>query len=42
VITVIVFFAFSILYLGEKIRWNHALGLTLIALGAISVFYKAS
>ncbi len=38
VITLVVFAAFSILYLGEAIRWNHAVGFTFITLGAFFVF----
>lgn len=38
VITLIVFAVFSIFYLGEAIRWNHAVGFALIALGAGFVF----
>ncbi len=38
VITLGVFAAFSVLYLGEPLRWNVALGFGLIALGAGFVF----
>jgi hypothetical protein len=38
VITLIVFAAFSILYLKEPITWNYAVGFTFIALGAFFVF----
>ena len=38
VITLSVFAVFSIFYLGEAIRWNHAVGFALIALGAGFVF----
>ncbi len=38
VITLTVFMAFSILYLGEKPTLNHLLGFALIALGAAVVF----
>ncbi len=38
VITLIVFAAFSVLYLKEPITWNHLIGFTLIALGALFVF----
>ena len=38
VITLTVFMAFSILYLGEKSTLNHLLGFALIALGAAVVF----
>jgi uncharacterized protein (DUF486 family) len=40
VITMLVFIAFSIIFLGEPIRWNHCLGLGLIVVGASVVFYK--
>ncbi len=38
VITLSVFVIFSVFYLGEAIRWNHAVGFALIALGAGFVF----
>jgi uncharacterized protein (DUF486 family) len=38
VITLIVFAAFSILYLKEALTWNHAIGFALIAAGAFFVF----
>jgi uncharacterized protein (DUF486 family) len=40
VITLIVFSVFSVLYLGEKIAWNHLVGFALIAGGAYFVFHK--
>jgi uncharacterized protein len=40
VITLLVFAAFSFLYLKEPLGWNHALGFSLIALGAYFVFQK--
>jgi uncharacterized protein (DUF486 family) len=40
VITLAVFAGFSVLYLGEKIGWNHGVGFALIALGAFFVFQK--
>jgi uncharacterized protein (DUF486 family) len=40
VITLIVFVAFSSLYLGEAIRWNHIVGFAFIAAGAFFVFQK--
>jgi hypothetical protein len=40
VITLCVFAGFSVLWLGEPPRWNHAAGLTLIVAGAGLVFYK--
>jgi uncharacterized protein len=38
VITLCVFAGFSVLYLGEKITINHAVGFALICLGAFFVF----
>ncbi len=38
VITLMVFAVFSVTYLGEALRWNHAVGFGLIALGAAFVF----
>jgi uncharacterized protein (DUF486 family) len=38
VITLSVFMVFSVTYLGEAIRWNHAVGFAFIALGAAFVF----
>jgi hypothetical protein len=40
VITLLVFSAFSIWYLGEKFKWNYAAGFACIALGAIFVFHN--
>jgi uncharacterized protein len=40
VVTLIVFAAFSLLYLKEPLGWNHAIGFSLIALGAFFVFQK--
>ncbi len=42
VITLVVFAAFSILYLREPLGWNHALGFAFIALGAGLIFHKWS
>lgn len=38
VITLIVFAVFSVLYLGEQLTLNHAIGFALICLGAFFVF----
>ena len=38
VITLLVFAAFSVLYLKESLTWNHAIGFGLIALGAFFIF----
>jgi uncharacterized protein (DUF486 family) len=40
VITLVVFAGFSALYLHEPLGWNHAIGFTLIALGAFFVFQR--
>jgi uncharacterized protein (DUF486 family) len=40
VITLIVFAAFSVLYLKEPLGWNHLAGFALIAAGAFLVFHK--
>lgn len=40
VITLMVFAAVSVLYLGETLSWNHAIGFALIAGGAAVVFLK--
>jgi uncharacterized protein (DUF486 family) len=42
VITLAVFSAFSILYLGQKITHNHLIGFGFIALGAFFVFQSPS
>jgi uncharacterized protein (DUF486 family) len=38
VITLVVFAGFSVLYMNEALRWNHAVGFALIAAGALFVF----
>ena len=38
VITLGVFALFSVVYMGESLRWNHAVGFLFIALGAAFVF----
>jgi hypothetical protein len=38
VITLVVFAAFSVLWLGEKLTVNHAVGFAFIALGAWFIF----
>jgi len=40
VITLLVFAGFSVLYLKEPFGWNHAVGFSLIALGAFFIFQK--
>lgn len=40
VITLVVFALFSVWYLGEPLRWNHAVGFALIVSGAFFVFHK--
>ncbi|MDP1872605.1 DMT family protein [Phenylobacterium sp.] len=38
VITLAVFAVFSVMYLGERFTWNHAVGFGLIAAGALFIF----
>ena len=38
VITLLVFAAFSVLYLKEPLTWNYAVGFALVAAGAFFVF----
>ncbi len=40
VITLVVFAAFSVLYLKEEFRWNYAVGFLFIAIGSFFVFKK--
>ena len=40
VITLVVFAAFSVLYLREPLGWNHAVGFAMIAGGAFMVFQR--
>lgn len=40
IITLVVFVGFSVLYLGEPIRWNHAVGFTLMVAAAFFIFKK--
>lgn len=40
IITLIVFVAFSVLYLREAIKWNHIVGFGFIVLAAIFIFRK--
>jgi uncharacterized protein len=40
VITLLVFAAFSVLYLKEPLSWNHLVGFGFIALGAFFIFHK--
>ncbi|MCB2110224.1 MAG: DMT family protein [Defluviimonas sp.] len=40
VITLSVFAVFSVTYLGEPLRWNHALGFAFIATGAFFIFHR--
>jgi uncharacterized protein (DUF486 family) len=40
VITLIVFAAFSVLYLKEPFTWNYAVGFVFIAVGAFFIFQK--
>ncbi|MGC4094418.1 MAG: DMT family protein [Polyangiaceae bacterium] len=38
VITLLIFCVFSVLYLGETLRWNHLVGFGFVAIGALFVF----
>jgi hypothetical protein len=38
IVTLSVFMAFSVLYLGEPVRWNYLLGFALIVLAAFVIF----
>jgi hypothetical protein len=40
IVTLIVFAGFSILYLGERLAWNHAVGFACLVAAAFFVFYK--
>jgi hypothetical protein len=40
VITLVVFIVFSVLWLGEPVKWNHLVGFALIAGGAFFVFLR--
>jgi uncharacterized protein (DUF486 family) len=40
IVTLLVFAAFSTLYLKEPLQWNHAIGFALIAGGAYFIFHK--
>ena len=40
IITLIVFAGFSVLYLGEGIRWNHLVGFGFLVLAAFFIFQK--
>jgi uncharacterized protein len=40
IITLVVFSVFSILYLGEHLKWNHAVGFVLLVAAAAFLFRK--
>ena len=40
IITLLVFAGFSVLYLGEKFRWNYAVGFALIVAASVFIFKK--
>lgn len=40
IITLIVFAVFSVAYLGEALRWNHAVGFALLVAAAFFIFHK--
>jgi len=41
IVTLSVFAAFSVLYLGESLRWNHLIGFALIVLATFFIFHKS-
>jgi uncharacterized protein len=40
VITLVVFAVFSVVYLGEPLKWNHAVGFVFLVLAAFFIFKK--
>ncbi|HMT10159.1 MAG TPA: DMT family protein [Ignavibacteria bacterium] len=40
IITIVVFISIAVLYFGEKLKWNYAVGFVCIVLAAFFVFYK--
>ena len=40
VLSLTVFMVFSVLYLGEPLKWNYVLGFALIVLAAFIIFHK--
>ena len=40
IITLVIFAIFSMLYLGEPLRWNHYVGFALLVLAAFFIFKK--
>src|ERR1700693_6453613 len=40
VITLTVFSVFSLLYLGDKFKWNYATGFAFVAIGSFFIFHK--
>lgn len=40
IITLVVFAGFSVLYLNEPLRWNHAIGFLFLVLAAFFIFKK--
>jgi len=40
VLSLTVFMAFSVFYLGEPLKWNYVLGFALIALAAFVIFHQ--
>lgn len=40
VISLTIFLAFSVFYLGQPIKWNYIVGFLLIVLGAFFVFHR--
>jgi uncharacterized protein (DUF486 family) len=40
IITLVVFAVFSVTYLGEALRWNHAVGFGLLVAAAFFIFHR--
>lgn len=40
IITLVVFAGFSVMYLGESLRWNHAVGFFFLVVAAFFIFKK--
>ena len=40
VITLTVFSVFSVLYLGDKFKWNYGAGFALVGIGSFFIFHK--
>ena len=40
IVTLLVFAAFSVVYLGERLTWNHAIGFAFLVLAAFFIFKR--